>query len=326
MKHKPIKKVWALLLLIFIFFISVCINQTGENHEAQDLKKVIACFKKLNRSTEWRLTDTVRLNFRTYHPQGMVRIGNDYYMSSVEQVERPERFNTLQDGYDRTPGKGVGHLFHFNQEGDLISQILLGEGDIYHPGGIDYDGEFIWVPVAEYRPNSRSIIYRVNPVTLESLEIFRFQDHIGGIIHNTSNHTLCGVSWGSRRFYVWELDSGNGSANPSALPRYDMKLNGNHYIDYQDCHYLTDQLMICSGLNKYAIPNMGDIALGGLDLVNLDLLVAVHQVPFVVWIKPDLVMNNNPFFFELVDEHLRFYFVPEDDESNLYIYDAINVE
>ena len=43
---------------------------------------------------------------------------------------------------------------------------------MYHPGGIDYDGRHIWVPVAEYRPNSRSIIYRVpvtqNPVWVEA--------------------------------------------------------------------------------------------------------------------------------------------------------------
>jgi len=25
---------------------------------------------------------------------------------------------------------------------------------VYHPGGIDFDGVNIWVPVAEYRPDS----------------------------------------------------------------------------------------------------------------------------------------------------------------------------
>ena len=34
---------------------------------------------------------------------------------------------------------------------------------MYHPGGIDYDGRHIWVSVAEYRPNSRSIVYRIDP-------------------------------------------------------------------------------------------------------------------------------------------------------------------
>ena len=38
---------------------------------------------------------------------------------------------------------------------------------MYHPGGIDYDGEYIWGPVAEYRPNSESIIYKVDAETLK---------------------------------------------------------------------------------------------------------------------------------------------------------------
>jgi hypothetical protein len=40
----------------------------------------------------------------------------------------------------------------------------------------------IWVPVAEYRPDSRSIVYRVDPATLEATEVLRFADHIGGIV------------------------------------------------------------------------------------------------------------------------------------------------
>ena len=47
---------------------------------------------------------------------------------------------------------------------------------MYHPGGIDYDGDDIWVPVAEYRPNSRSIVYRVDPETMKATEVFRFAD------------------------------------------------------------------------------------------------------------------------------------------------------
>lgn len=312
--------------LVLAILISVCINLSGQRNGDGDSKRIIALFKELNKSTDWRLADTVRLNFRTYHPQGMVKIGDSYYLSSVEQIEPPERIDHPENGYDRTPGRGIGHLFHFNQTGDLVSQTVLGEGDMYHPGGIDYDGKSLWVPVAEYRPDSRSIIYRVDPINLKRVEVFRFHDHIGGIVHNTTSNMLCGVSWGSRRFYTWALDSGNGSPDLSAIPRYEVKLNGNHYVDYQDCHYLTDRFMICSGLNQYTIPEVGTIAFGGVDLVDLELLIAVHQIPVVNRIKPDLVMSNNPFFVELHGDYLRFYFVPEDDESTLYQFDAINPE
>ncbi|WP_308162560.1 DUF6454 family protein [Bacillus sp. ISL-7] len=43
--------------------------------------------------------------------------------------------------------------------------MKLGEGDVYHPGGIAIDCKSIWVPVAEYRPNSKSMIYSDEYVT-----------------------------------------------------------------------------------------------------------------------------------------------------------------
>ena len=61
------------------------------------------------------------------------------------------------------------------------------------------------MPVAEYRPDSRSIVYRVDPETMTASEVFRVADHIGAIVHNTDDGTLRGVSWGSRRFYRWPL-------------------------------------------------------------------------------------------------------------------------
>ena len=49
-----------------------------------------------------------------------------------------------------------------DKAGNLQKDIILGEGDMYHPGGIDFDGTNVWVPVAQYRPNSSAIIYRVD--------------------------------------------------------------------------------------------------------------------------------------------------------------------
>ena len=61
--------------------------------------------------------------------------------------------------------------------------------------------------MAEYRPNSRSIVYRVDPETMKAEEMFRFADHVGGLVHDTDSKSLHGVSWGSRRFYRWALDA-----------------------------------------------------------------------------------------------------------------------
>src|SRR5262245_58465900 len=144
--------------------------------------------RQLTRATVWSPVTTIPIAFPTFHPQGMVRIGDSFFVSSV----------------DRASSKG--HLFKIDKRGALVTDLPLGEGAIYHPGGIDYDGRFIWVPVAEYRPDSRSIVYRVDPSTMRATEVLRFDDHIGAIVHDTDGRTLHGVSWGSRRFYFWRVD------------------------------------------------------------------------------------------------------------------------
>ena len=99
----------------------------------------------------------------------MVKIGNNFFISAVQILECTEKFSyPVPEGQpDRTQGSGTGRFFKFDRNGALVHEVTLGEKEIYHPGGIDYDGQNIWVPVAQYRPHSQSIIYRVNPKTLE---------------------------------------------------------------------------------------------------------------------------------------------------------------
>src|SRR5207248_4416909 len=113
--------------------------------------------KKLTRESSWKPVASIPISFRTHHPQGMVKIGDQFIVSSVEIRVPTRRLTHIVDGYDRDAGEGVGHLFKIDVAGRLLADLRLGDGTIYHPGGIDYDGRHIWVPVAEYRPNSRSI-------------------------------------------------------------------------------------------------------------------------------------------------------------------------
>jgi hypothetical protein len=160
----------------------------------------------------------------------MVKIGDTLFVSSVEIKTPTKRYPQPVDGYDRDTGEGVGHLFKIDMKGNLISDLVLGEGTMYHPGGIDYDGEHIWVSVAEYRPNSRTVVYRVDPATMKATEVFRFPDHIGGILHNTDDRTLHGVSWGSRRFYKWNLSADGKVTDADQPPGRLRTLNPSHYL------------------------------------------------------------------------------------------------
>src|SRR6266511_884089 len=74
----------------------------------------------LTRDSAWTRVATIPIGFRTFHPQGMVKIGDTFFVSSVEVR-------------DRAAGDGVGHLFQIDRAGHLINDLRLGEGAIYHP-------------------------------------------------------------------------------------------------------------------------------------------------------------------------------------------------
>ncbi len=81
-------------------------------------------------------------------------------------------------------------------------------------------------------------------------EVFRVADHIGAIVHNTDDHTLHGVSWGSRRFYRWTLGRNGKITNADARPERLRTLNTSHYVDYQDCKYVGNRRMLCTGVTE----------------------------------------------------------------------------
>lgn len=277
--------------------------------------------RMLDRNSDWAEVSSETLDFLTHHPQGMARVGNHLFVSSVEIIEPTERYDAPRDGMDRSAGVGAGHLFKMTLDGELVGRITLGEGDVYHPGGIDFDGTHLWVPVAEYRPNSASIVYRVDPETLEAEEVFRYADHLGGLLHDAENGTLHGVSWGSRRLYTFTLAE-DGSVPDADAPREEvMTLNPSHYVDYQDCRLAEPSQALCTGVAVYDV-NETRFNLGGLGLIDLAEGRPIHQTPIPLWTEDGLDLAHNPVWIETTPTGLRGYFMPEDDESRLFVYDV----
>ena len=272
--------------------------------------------KTLTRNTTWTLITGIKIGFKTFHCQGMVKIGDEFWVSSVEMGATP-------DGQvDRTTGKG--HLFRISSAGRLLDDVSVGEGSIYHPSGIDFDGQYIWIAAAEYRPDSQAIVYRYDPSKKELKEMFRWEDHIGAVARNKDGNTLHGISWGSRKFYKWELDDSGNVRMPLAAPKDTALFNHAFYIDYQDNQYLGGQEMLYTGLSVYRRPGGQAMALGGLEIVDLEKGLPVHQVPLQLWSPvTGAVMTQNPSFFQLMpDNRLRAYFMPDDNDSTLYVYEA----
>jgi len=268
-------------------------------------------FRQLTKSSSWRLVETRQVGFKTHHPQGLTAAGDRFYLSSVEVI-------------DRKTDRGTGHLFEMDRNGALLRQITLGEGKMYHPGGIDYDGRNIWVSVSEYRPDSASIVYAVDPDTIEYREVFRFDDHLGAISHFPDKNFLVAVNWGSRRFYRWNTEKRDGKWSVPDPQNPLMQPNGSHYIDYQDMQRIPGTpYLLCGGIQGYSLPDnrFAGLRLGGIDLVHVEELRAHHQIPVPPRPPAAPAWTQNPLYVESTDTGLRFYFVPEDNKSSIHVFD-----
>lgn len=264
-------------------------------------------FDGVDRNTAWQETGKLKLNFPTYHTEGIAFSEDHIFLSSVQIIEPSTKFPAPQDGFDRTPGKGIGHLFVMDKAGNLQKDIILGEGDMYHPGGIDFDGTNVWVPVAQYRPNSTSIIYRVDADTLEVHKEFEVKDHFGGIVMDKQTGHLVGNTWGSRRFAEWDLRG-------KQLATWE---NPNFFIDYQDCQYVPNSKMLCSGITN--LPQTpaagGTYELGGMAMIDLKSHGVVREVPFQQWSTAGHVATRNPFKMTADGDHLTMKVAPDNGEE-----------
>ncbi len=290
----------------------------SDHHPRRGGDSLLSTFEDVTRNTAWTTTATIDLPFDANHPQAMEVTRNRMFISSVQIDEAPVKFPAPVDGMDRTPGRGVGHLYVTDRAGKLLKDIHLGEGAIYHPGGLDFDGRYIWLPVAKYRPDSKAIIYRVDTRTWKVEEMFRVDDHIGGVVYDSKRKRVVGQSWGSRRFYEWTVDGHQKrkSMNPS------------HFVDYQDCEYVKPSSMLCTGItNLPAAPgSTKPYELGGAATFDLRTGRLLHETAIQLWSTAGHVVTRNPVDIDADGRHLTMYAAPDDgNEGNgteVLVYEA----
>jgi len=225
---------------------------------------------------DWELVRTLDLHGPTNHVQGIDFDATILWLTSV----------------DTKSHKGFLQTFALDS-GELLRTIEIQDNQRFHPGGIASDAASLWIPVAEYRPNSTSVIQKRNKRTLDLEFQFPVSDHIG-CVAMTPEH-LIGGNWDSRDFYVWD-HRGN-------LLRKIANSNANAY---QDMKFETPYV-VASGL----LPDRS----GAIDWLEIPSLQLSRRV----------IVGNTDRKTPLTREGMaihddRLCLLPEDNPSRLFVY------
>lgn len=230
----------------------------------------------LFRSRDLELIHQVPLQFVTYHVQGLELTEQFYFVTSVDKEQKR------------------GWLFKIDrQNANLNSKIELTDRTLIHPGGLQFDGHYLWIPNAEYKSQGRTMIYGVDPNSLEICMSFPVNDHIGAIASDGKN-LLYGVNWDALHFYTWDFDG-------HQLNKVDSPTS----MAYQDIKYFAGKLL-CSGHKD------DDSVIDIIDPENWTLVKRI-DLPQDVW-KNTLSREGMTF-----DGNL--YFLPDDEpDSRIMIF------
>jgi len=129
-----------------------------------------------------------------------------------------------------------------------------------HPGGMQFDGARLWIPISQSKPNSSSTIAAfklakmVSGVSLTPEFEFSVKDHIGALAVASDQRLLVGANWDTEKVYVWDWEGHLKKTMTSAeLSPRGLGLKGRPETDdgiaVQDWK-VTKQGLFASGLTK----------------------------------------------------------------------------
>ena len=271
---QTIKMIRRVLLVVLLLALSLTLSCQRYDENAQADKLYI-----LFRFDNMQLTGQIPLKFSTYHVQGLEVTERFYFVTSVD---------TKQDR---------AWLFKLDKNNArLIAQKELTDSALIHPGGLQFDGRYLWIPNAEYKRQSRTMIYGLDPDTLEIFTSFTVDDHIGAVASNGKN-LLYGVNWDALHFYTWDIRG-----------RQLKKVNSPTSMAYQDIEYLAGKLL-CSG-------HKGEVSV--LDIIDPEewTLIKRIDVPKDRW-RSNLTREGMAF-----DGNL--YFLPDDGPHSHILSFSLN--
>jgi hypothetical protein len=182
------------------------------------------------------LIRTVALNAVLDHPQGITTSadGATLFVTSVLRKEQ----------------KGLLVAFRAS-DGMLQQRVEVQDGARYHPGGFGRLGDALWLPVAEYRRGSTSVVQSRDTRTLAVRSSFEVADHVGAVA--VTSGAIIGCNWDARVFYEWTFDG-----------RQSARVEHDGAARYQDLHWAGEALIAAGLLGDTGVVDL-------LDWPSLDL-------------------------------------------------------
>ena len=137
------------------------------------------------------------------HTQGLELAQGRYYVTARRDDVLPKRALLL-----RTDTRGTNW-----DVWDITPVDARGNSTaMEHPGGMQSDGERLWIPLAESKRKGRSLI-RVFPMAgmipgqpLKPDFEFPVNDHIGAVAVDKDQRVVYGANWDTESVYVWDFD------------------------------------------------------------------------------------------------------------------------
>ena len=258
-------------------------------------------------SSEWKRVGDMELDFPTDHPQGLIHVGDRWFLSTVRIPEG-------EPGKPDLSVPGDGYLIEVVRSGGVgieKRRLRLSEGMAYHPGGIADDGANLYVPVSEYRPDSSCHIYKVDLETFQTVgDPVEFPDHVGALSIDQERKRIYGMSWASRRIYVWDYDWNLVYANKNPIEN----------VAYQDIDFMGGSTLACGGVMTFDLNGM-EVNIGGIDLIDTNTWLPFHRIMISTKTQTGRLLTYNAFSHRLDFPDLHLLFVPDDDEdSKVEIY------
>jgi hypothetical protein len=214
----------------------------------------------------------------------------------VQGLEIIQQYGYVTSVDNKSPNKKAW-LFKINlSDGTLVQKRDLTEADRIHPGGLQYDGQYLWIPVAEYCRHSSTTIIALDLETLKTIKSFSVSDHIGALASDGQDR-LFGVNWDAKQIYIWTMDGDEvGILN-----------NPNVALAYQDIKFLEDMLLCCGH-------HRGVSAIDLFDTTDWRLKKRIMLPRHPRLSREGMACRNG-----------KFYFLPDDGpNSKIFIYEMQN--